>query len=1219
MGERVIEGILLDVEYANAGGKSIIRLFVRAENGIGIFEDHSFKPYFFVVVSDLQKAKKELAGAVFGEGAKIAKIEPVKKTDYENVLKLSFENVQELVAARSGIEGMPGILSKAEQDIPFAKRYLLDHELQPMNGIRIEAEGNAVGKATAFEIEQPVFRIAAFDLETHSPGRFSNPKKDPILMASFALPGKTFVLTHGKKNCFENTIVFEKEREMVLALEEKIKKESLDIIATYNGDLFDFPYVKERASLLGLQFAISTDGSAPKIIKKGRDSAAKLAGLQHLDVYQMLRFLSRFAVVNLIKFDLESVVASLYGEEKEKIHADEINLIWETGKGLERLAEYCAADSAYTLRIAEQYLPLLVELCKIVKQPLFEVGRASASMLVEYLIMSKCREIGMLVANKPDDAAIQQRLLNPIKGGYVKEPLPGLHENLAMLDFSSLYPTIIISHNVSPDTIGCAHEECRQKNLAPNNQWFCSKKKGLIPEILKDLFEKRMQIKKQAKSLDKTDEKFALLNARQHALKILLNSFYGYLLYSRSRFYNREAGSAITAWARQYVQWVGKEAEKAGFGVVYGDSISRDRFVTILNQDGLIEVKNIEALFKEIKGLIGERNGKEFKTARGYSVLSVNQKTGKSEWAELKEIIRHKTKKKMLRVNQKFGETIATEDHSIIARTENGLKSVSPKEMHSNRFFPVKKIPKAGMLKQIDLFETLKNGHYDRALYKGQIKISQWHKSNSHVWFGFMDKKKQIKAKRFIETGSKEFEALCRLLGAYIAEGSSTTIETSLKKSGACIASSDRAWLKALQKDYHMLFENAKSSIIRSMKAKRSLCYGAGKKVEYFDKTLKLQMMNETAAEFFKGLCSQKSKNKKMPTFIFNVPNKYKRILLKKMVEGDGSHSVNKRLGYSKQYIKKNFRYTTISLAVASGLSLLLRQLGINYSMHYRPAKKAYEIQTSANSNSRIVTKIVEEKCNGFVYDLSVQKNNNFVDACGQVLLHNTDSELLAIPKNKTQEDVKEFVEGINKQLPGVMNLELEGFFKRGIFVTKDTGEGAKKKYALIDYKGNLKIVGFEYVRRDWAPIAKETQRNVLKAILEEGKPEKAVETVRLAIKKLKEGKAGNKELVVLTQIKRALNKYESIGPHVAAAKKAVARGKEIEIGSVIGYIITKSGKSISDRAQLQEFVKEGNYDAEYYIEHQVLPAVIKIMKELGYSREDLAQGGKQHKLSFFG
>ena len=136
--------------------------------------------------------------------------------------------------------------------------------------------------------------------------------------------------------------------------------------------------------------------------------------------------------------------------------------------------------------------------------------------------------------------------------------------------------------------------------------------------------------------------------------------------------------------------------------------------------------------------------------------------------------------------------------------------------------------------------------------------------------------------------------------------------------------------------------------------------------------------------------------------------------------------------------------------------------------------------------------------------------------------------------------------------------------------------------------------------------------------MLKEGNPERAVKIVRDVVDRLKKGKVPNKELLIYTQIKKPLAKYDTIGPHVAAAKKAIARGKAIGVGSIIEYMITKSGKSISDKAELVEFVKEGNYDADYYIGHQVIPAVIRILKELGYDEQDLIQGGKQHTLNSF-
>ena len=129
----------------------------------------------------------------------------------------------------------------------------------------------------------------------------------------------------------------------------------------------------------------------------------------------------------------------------------------------------------------------------------------------------------------------------------------------------------------------------------------------------------------------------------------------------------------------------------------------------------------------------------------------------------------------------------------------------------------------------------------------------------------------------------------------------------------------------------------------------------------------------------------------------------------------------------------------------------------------------------------------------------------------------------------------------------------------------------------------------------------------------------KAIEIVRKAIIRLKDGKVGKKELSVMTQIRRPIDSYAILNPHISAAKRGIEKGKFFEVGSVVSFIITKGNGKISDKAELEEFVKEGDYDADYYINNQVIPAVIKILAELGYSEEDLKQGGKQSSLGAFG
>jgi len=140
-----------------------------------------------------------------------------------------------------------------------------------------------------------------------------------------------------------------------------------------------------------------------------------------------------------------------------------------------------------------------------------------------------------------------------------------------------------------------------------------------------------------------------------------------------------------------------------------------------------------------------------------------------------------------------------------------------------------------------------------------------------------------------------------------------------------------------------------------------------------------------------------------------------------------------------------------------------------------------------------------------------------------EVIYGDTDSVALQQGKH-TQTQTKDFLKKLNKELPGIMELDLEGFYKRGLWVTKRSGDfGAKKKYALIDEKGKLKIRGFETVRRDWCPLAREVQNKVLKAILEQGNELVALKLVKETIKKIKNREINKNQLIIrmLLQLKK--------------------------------------------------------------------------------------------------
>ncbi len=221
--------------------------------------------------------------------------------------------------------------------------------------------------------------------------------------------------------------------------------------------------------------------------------------------------------------------------------------------------------------------------------------------------------------------------------------------------------------------------------------------------------------------------------------------------------------------------------------------------------------------------------------------------------------------------------------------------------------------------------------------------------------------------------------------------------------------------------------------------------------------------------------------------------------------------------------------------------------------------------------------------------------------------------------KEELIKKAEEFAEKVNKQLPGIIELEFRGLYEGGIFVARRAEEvGAKKRYALIDYQGNLEVRGFETVRRDWCQLAKNIQRQVLVTILRDKNPSKAVQLVRDMIKKIKEKKVSLDELVILEQITRPLSRYEHIGPHVKAARKSRARGRPVGEGTVIGFIIVKGSGSISDRAEPVEDVKLNQYDPDYYVNHQILPASIRVLKALGITEQEVVTGKVQKKLKGF-
>ncbi len=1044
-----------------------------------------------------------------------------------------------------------------------------------------------------------------------------DPKRDPLIMLSYADENESKVLTYSKTPRTEAFVEnFLSEKEVLERFAKVLRDKHADWVCTYNGDVFDVPYIAERAQKTRALAHFGRDHALPKTKRLGLRNVTSLGGRVHYDVYNTVFFLDYIGATKLPRLTLERAYEGLLGKNKVDFPKDQIVAAWDTeDRRLTDLIEYSRQDAVACFELAQYSLPLFFALGKVTGTTLFDASRFSSGQLVEALLLRKAFERNEIAPNKPTAEEVEARTASPIQGAYVKLPQPGVYDHLAVFDFKSLYPSIIISHNIDPSTLDC---DCctADAHVSPMGHRFCKKRQGLIPAMLQDVLTTRFSIQKQMKGLDKDSPEYKQLHGKQWALKILANSTYGVLLYPRFRWFRRECGESVTAYGRQYIQDTIGKAEAEGFGTLYGDSLTSERFVTIQDASGQVRIKNVEELFRDFMGTLQNRGQKEIVFPAGIKALSVDPDSFETTWKPVNEVIRHKTEKSIVRIRQKFGETIVTADHSLMTQDGERLVEARPEEMVNRPMYKINDLPAVRPYDRFDVYSVVK-GYAHEAFYKGRKVRSEVRADDAHVYFNWTQRNRPVKVRRFIDLSDAASESLCRLLAAYIAEGSSSTPETTSTRWGASIASGDVAWLEQLQTDYHRLFGNVQTCIVRSTPGIRDLTYSNNgvifKTVQYADNTHKLQMMNQLSAVFFKMFCGQKSTGKKLPDFIYHAPRELQELFLEHLIKGDGSHSVNKKLGYSKEYIAKNFSYTTRSLQLIGGLSFLLTQMGRTYTIQYRASKKTYTLKTSDKHNERLNTRITPVAYDGYVYDLSVEGTHTFVDSCGQILLHNTDSIFLQY-KDKPKQDVLKFAESVNASLPETMQLELEDFYPRGIFVSKKQEEkGAKKKYALINETGKIKIRGFELVRRDWSKVARNTQRQVLEILLKEGDVKKAADLVRGVVADLKDGKTPLEDCVIYTQLKKKVSNYEIVSPEVSAVIHARKNGLTVPEGSTVAFVIGAQGASISEKARLLELAK--NYDADYYINNQVLPAVLKILGSLGFDKDSIKQKGVQKGL----
>jgi DNA polymerase I len=262
---------------------------------------------------------------------------------------------------------------------------------------------------------------------------------------------------------------------------------------------------------------------------------------------------------------LGAVSQQLLGETK--LDVDPARMREEWAQDPERVKRYCAKDAELALRILEKIKVIRknLDLATVSKLSLNDAISGTTSLLIDSILIRRADR-----ANVGVPMTSRQEYEDQIEGGYVHAIESGLYRMVVVEDFKSMYPSLIIVHNICFTTM-----DDKGKTVSPIGVHFLTKdvKEGLLPRILSELMAERDRLKRLMREA-KTEDESEYYRGLQEAVKILMNAFYGVFASSFYRFTDQRIGASITSFARQEIHRVIKQLEEEKLRVIYSDTDS---------------------------------------------------------------------------------------------------------------------------------------------------------------------------------------------------------------------------------------------------------------------------------------------------------------------------------------------------------------------------------------------------------------------------------------------------------------------------------------------------------------------------------------------------------------------------------------------------------------------------------------------------------------------
>lgn len=443
-----------------------------------------------------------------------------------------------------------------EADLKPVDRFLMERFIQggfSINGAAEPANGYLYVRdpvMTAAEYD-PEFTLAALDIETEG-------FRGTLYSIAVATPDAERVFLLGKGRRHEHTVFYETEHALLEAFFDWFAELDPDLILGWNVVGFDLEFLAWKCGQLGIPFRLGRVGETASILPaqtRRQQPIARIPGRVALDGIELLK-LGHFTFP---EFTLETVAQELLGRGKlldgatRKI--DAIRKLFRENP-LE-LAEYNLEDCRLTLEIFQtaNLIPFAVERSRLTGLALDRQGGSVAAFDFAYLPrLHRAGYVAPSVGGGPDPE------MSP--GGYILDSQPGLHDNVLLLDYKSLYPSIIRTFHVDPLALHVGENEPLDQTLEGYHGARFSRETHILPGMIESLWQERDNAKHNANV------------PLAHAIKIMMNSFYGVLGTPGCRFFDPRLAGSITRFGKEVLVSSKQFIESQGHTVIYGDTDS---------------------------------------------------------------------------------------------------------------------------------------------------------------------------------------------------------------------------------------------------------------------------------------------------------------------------------------------------------------------------------------------------------------------------------------------------------------------------------------------------------------------------------------------------------------------------------------------------------------------------------------------------------------------